>query len=118
MLIILCVFIFLLKVAPSELENVLREHPLILDAAVIGIPHEEVGELPRAYIVRKSALLTEEQVADYIKTKLAPFKQLKGGVQFVESIPKATSGKILRRVLRQEYEEELLLSEKLSVTRL
>ncbi len=103
--------------APSEIENILREHSSILDAAVIGIPSEEAGEVPRAYIVRSSNQLTEEDVHGYVKKKLAHFKQLKGGVQFVESIPKAPSGKILRRVLQQEYEHELL-AENLSITRL
>jgi len=84
-----------------------------MDAAVIGIPHDEIGELPRAYIVRKSNDLTEDEVKEFVRSKLAHFKQLKGGVQFVDSIPKAPSGKILRRVLRQQYAEELLLAKEL-----
>jgi len=94
------------QVSPSELEDTLRKHPEVDDVAVIGIPDEEAGELPRAYIVRKSENLSEDVVNGYLKPILAYYKQLKGGIVFVKAIPKAPSGKILRRELIQEYKKQ------------
>jgi len=93
-------------VAPSELENLLRKHPRITDVAVIGIPDEEAGELPRAYIVRSDEKLDNLEINKYLEGKLSSYKQLKGGIQFVEVIPKAASGKILRRELLRAYKVE------------
>lgn len=92
-----------LQVSPSELENVLLKHSGIQDAAVIGIPDERCGELPRAYVVRADLNLTEEQVQTYVEAQVAPHKALKGGVEFLDAIPKTTTGKILHRSLRQQY---------------
>ena len=92
------------QVAPSEIEDILRKHPSIADVAVIGVPNEELGEAPRAYIIPKKTMEAED-VHSYLKDKVAGFKQLKGGVEFVESIPKAPSGKILRRELMQSYRQ-------------
>jgi len=91
-----------LQVAPSELEHLLLTHPQIADAAVIGLPDEMAGELPRAFVVKKAnAQITEAQVAEFINAQVAPFKKLRGGVVFVSSIPKLASGKILRRELKK-----------------
>lgn len=92
-----------LQVAPAELEETLITHPEILDAAVLGIPDEAAGELPRAYVMLKpESKLTEEDVKKYVAQKLAPHKQLRGGVIFTQAIPKSASGKILRRVLKEQ----------------
>jgi 4-coumarate--CoA ligase len=97
------------QVAPSELEDILRKHDKIEDVAIIGVPHEESGEAPRAYItVKKGQSLEEEEVHDYLRPKVAKFKQLKGGVEFRETIPKAPSGKILRRELMEDYRNRVL----------
>ncbi|CEJ94339.1 Putative Pc22g24780 protein [[Torrubiella] hemipterigena] len=95
------------QVAPPEIEAVLLAHPEIVDAAVIGIPVDGAdGEQPRAYVVRrpgdKGQALTETHVKEYCRSKLAKYKALTGGVKFVESIPKNASGKILKRILREE----------------
>ncbi|VDM48741.1 unnamed protein product [Toxocara canis] len=90
------------QVPPAELEDILISHPQIRDAAVIGIPDKTAGELPRAYIVRASNVLTEKEVFEFVKAKVSHYKQLKGGVRFVNEIPKSASGKILRRLLRDE----------------
>ena len=116
--------------APAELEALLLTHPNVEDAAVIGVPDERVGELPKAYVVTNfGPPVSEEEIQDYIagkkkvnicsfwfissenpntllfyfplQKKVAVFKQLKGGVQFVDSIPKSPSGKILRGKLKQ-----------------
>ena len=77
------------QVAPAELEGVLTAHPGIVDAAVIARRGENDSELPKAFVVRREgADLTEEQVQAHMKERLAGYKQLTGGVQFVESIPK------------------------------
>ncbi|ETN83226.1 CoA ligase domain protein [Necator americanus] len=95
------------EVAPAELEDLLLSHPLIRDAAVIGIPDERAGELPRAFIVRASDSLTEEDVKNWVKEKVSPYKQLAGGVEFLREIPKSAAGKILRRVLRERVTSKL-----------
>jgi acyl-coenzyme A synthetase/AMP-(fatty) acid ligase len=88
-------------------------HPSIIDAAVIGVQYSGMeSELPRAYVVRRptpeGAALTEKEVYDYAAERLAKFKKLDGGVKFVEAIPKNASGKILKRVLRDEAKKEIL----------
>ena len=65
-----------------------------------GVDDERSGELPRAFVVRSSDDLTEQQVEDYVKGRVAEYKQLKGGVKFIQEIPKSSSGKILRRLLK------------------
>jgi acyl-coenzyme A synthetase/AMP-(fatty) acid ligase len=92
-----------MQVAPAELEDVLRSHPGIADAAVIGIPHDRSGEVPKAFIVPKEPKLTEDDVKKFVVEKLSEHKHLTGGVQFVTTIPKTLSGKILRRNLKEMY---------------
>ncbi|MCA9839242.1 MAG: 4-coumarate--CoA ligase family protein [Trueperaceae bacterium] len=86
-----------LQVAPAELEAVLLTNPNISDAAVIGRPDEEAGELPKAFVVKKGEI-TEDEVMAYVAERVAPYKKIRI-VEFVEQIPKSSSGKILRRVL-------------------
>jgi acyl-CoA synthetase (AMP-forming)/AMP-acid ligase II len=99
------------QVAPPELEAVLLGHPEIVDAGVIGVPDpvREGDELPRAYIVRRTAggAPSEAEVHKLITTNLASFKRLEGGVVFVEAIPKNASGKILKKELREWAKKEM-----------
>ena len=87
------------QVPPAEIEGVLLEHDGIADAAVIGKADLEAGEIPKAFVVRKSgAEVTADQVMDFVATKLATFKHVRE-VEFINAVPKNPSGKILRRTL-------------------
>ncbi len=86
------------QVAPAELESLLLEHPSISDAAVIGKPDLEAGEIPKAFVVTGGAVVTAEEIMEYMAGLVAGFKQIRE-VEFVDQIPKNPSGKVLRRVL-------------------
>lgn len=89
------------QVAPAELEEVLREHPSIDEAAVIGIPHDKYGEVPKAFVVqKKGSNVSENELQTFINERLSDYKQLRGGIAFVDSVPKNASGKLLRRQLK------------------
>jgi acyl-CoA synthetase (AMP-forming)/AMP-acid ligase II len=91
-----------LQVAPAELEALLLKHPKIADAAVVGIPSEEAGEFPKAYVVLKpNTISSPQEITDHVKIHASPHKWLRGGVEFIDAIPKSASGKILRRLLRK-----------------
>ncbi|GMR37098.1 hypothetical protein PMAYCL1PPCAC_07293, partial [Pristionchus mayeri] len=95
-----------LQVPPAELEDLLLSHPLVRDAAVIGLPDKRRGELVRAYVVRANESLTEEDVIKFVAHKVSEYKHITGGVKFVAEIPKSAAGKILRRQLREEAAKE------------
>ncbi|CCK29329.1 4-coumarate--CoA ligase 1 [Streptomyces davaonensis JCM 4913] len=90
------------QVAPAELEALLLTHPCIADAAVIGVYDDNGNEVPRAYVVRQqlAADLTESEVMMYVAERVAPYKRVRQ-VTFIEGVPRAASGKILRRELRE-----------------
>lgn len=90
------------QVAPAELEECILTHPEVADCAVLGVPDLGAGELPKAYVVVKDKNKPNPDIAAFVASKLAPHKQLRGGVRFVDAIPKSASGKILRRVLKDE----------------
>ncbi|KFY46509.1 hypothetical protein V495_02405 [Pseudogymnoascus sp. VKM F-4514 (FW-929)] len=87
------------QVAPAELEAILLSHPLILDAAVIGVEGEGT-ELPRAYVVADQTKISKEQIHEVVNSVVASYKRLRGGVFYIDEIPKTASGKILRKDLR------------------
>ena len=88
------------QVPPAELEALLLTHPKVADAAVIGIPDEEAGELPAAFVVLKPGEeVTVAEIRDFVADRVATYKQIRR-VTFVDAIPKSPSGKILRRILR------------------
>lgn len=89
------------QVPPAELEAIIRDHPAILDAVVVGVPNEKTGEVPRAFVVRRrDATVTAQEVQEYVGKQVIPYKRISGGVYFVDSIPKTPTGKILRRVAK------------------
>jgi len=88
------------QVAPAELEALLLTHPAVADAAVIGIPDEEAGEIPRAFVVLKPGQeLLAADLTEFTRAHVATYKVIHD-VVFTDVIPKSASGKILRRVLR------------------
>lgn len=89
-----------LQVAPAELEGRLLEHSEILDAAVIGVPDEQAGQRPKAFIVKKEgSTLDGEGVKSALAKTVAEYK-VPAYVEFVDTIPKSPSGKILRKSLK------------------
>jgi 4-coumarate--CoA ligase len=99
------------QVAPAELEGILVSHPGIDDVAVIGVyDKDQASELPRAYVVPKGGLGKGEkeaqEIIEWLGAKVAHHKKLRGGVRFVDEIPKSISGKILRRLLKVKAQEE------------
>lgn len=91
------------QVPPAELEEILRSHPAIADAAVIGIPDRCSGEIPRAYVVVKDPSIKEKDIQNFVAEKVAEYKRLEGGVEFVTQIPKNATGKILRKELKEQF---------------
>ncbi|MGW6564414.1 4-coumarate--CoA ligase family protein [Streptomyces sp. NPDC054975] len=89
------------QVAPAELEALLLTHESVADAAVIGVTDEDGTEIPKAYVVRQpnAADLTADEVMAYVAGKVSPYKKIRR-VEFIDGVPRAASGKILRRELR------------------
>ncbi|WP_175582676.1 4-coumarate--CoA ligase family protein [Nocardioides guangzhouensis] len=89
------------QVPPAELEALLLTHPAVADAAVVGLPDEEAGEIPAAYVVRQPGTdATAEQIMGYVAGQVAHYKQVRR-LDFIETIPKSASGKLLRRELKR-----------------
>ena len=88
------------QVPPAELEALIITHPRVSDVAVIGVPDEEAGEIPKAFVVTAEDLSGDELMA-WVAEHVAPYKKVRR-VQIVEEIPKSASGKILRRVLKEK----------------
>jgi len=90
------------QVPPAELEALLLTHPAVADAAVVGLPDDEAGEIPVGFVVLKPGTeLAEDELAAFVAQRVATYKQLRK-IVFVDQIPKSASGKILRRVLRED----------------
>ncbi|KAI0137007.1 putative phenylacetyl-CoA ligase [Xylariales sp. AK1849] len=99
------------QVAPAELEGVLLGHSDIADVCVIpAFDQQRATEVPRAYVVlTPGTLRTEEkakEIVQWLSTKVSPHKQLRGGIRYIDAIPKNASGKILRRILKEQAKQE------------
>ncbi|PGH32859.1 ribosome assembly protein SQT1 [[Emmonsia] crescens] len=99
-----------LQVAPAELEAHLLSHPDVADCSVIPVPDHAAGELPKAFVVKSPAAggddaATIRSIQRHVEEHKARHKWLKGGVEFIDVIPKSPSGKILRRLLRDKERE-------------
>ncbi|XP_033337654.2 uncharacterized protein LOC117226954 [Megalopta genalis] len=88
------------QVSPSEIETLIQSHSGVKDAAVIGVPHPESGEVPMAFVVKQpNSMITAEEIIAFNNKNFSPQKWLRGGVRFVDAISKTPSGKIIRREL-------------------
>jgi len=91
------------QVPPAELEAVLLRHPDVADAAVIGLPDDEAGEIPAGYVVLRSgaaaSAASKEKIMRFVAGEVAPYKQIRQ-LEVIDAIPKSAAGKVLRRVLR------------------
>lgn len=87
------------NVYPNEVEDVLASHPKVLEAGVIGVKDEHSGEVIKAFVVKKDASLTLEELKAHCRKELSAYKCPKQFV-LVESLPKSSVGKILRKELR------------------
>jgi long-chain acyl-CoA synthetase len=87
------------NVYPNEVENVLTSHPGVLEAAVIGVPDPRSGEAVKAVVVKKSADLTADELAEFCRERLTGYKT-PDIIEFADELPKSTVGKVLRRSLK------------------
>lgn len=99
------------QVPPAELEGILIGHDDVDDVAVIGVYDEsQATEVPRAYVVPKKGVEAgkekEREIVDWLGKKVAGHKRLRGGIRFVDMVPKSASGKILRRLLKEQALKE------------
>lgn len=95
---------------PAELEGLLLGHDDVADVCVIGIyDNSQATELPRAYVTVRAGVQESEdkakEIGEWIAAKVAPHKRLRGGVYFIDVVPKSPSGKILRRVMRDKVKQ-------------
>ncbi|KAK5643657.1 hypothetical protein RI129_007502 [Pyrocoelia pectoralis] len=96
------------QVAPAELEDVIRGYPNVERAAVIGIPHNTYGEVPRAYITLKpKTKVNIDELNQFVASKVSNYKKIQGGIVVVEDLPANLLGKTLRRSLKSEYLKSL-----------
>ncbi|CAD2217581.1 AMP-binding enzyme/AMP-binding enzyme C-terminal domain containing protein, putative [Angomonas deanei] len=103
------------QVSPTQLEQVLLDHPWVEDCVVVGVhdPRDENFEVPRASVVLKpnvapaDLLNANDNIQNYVMARVAPYQRLHGGLRIVKDIPKNASGKLLRRVARADEEEYL-----------
>ena len=85
------------QVPPAELESLLLTHPAVADAAVVGAPDDEAGEIPVGFVVLKpEESLSEDELMAFVAGQVANYKQLRR-VTFIDAVPKSASGKVLRR---------------------
>ncbi len=94
-------------IAPEEVEQIIMSHPAVDEAAIIGVPDVEWGERVRAIVVIKpGATLTAEEVVEHCRPKMAGFKRPED-VVFIDELPMNPMGKVLKRVLREEYPDPI-----------
>jgi len=91
------------NISPEEIENVIHEHPKVEEAAIIGIPDDEWGEVPMCVVVlKKGQTATEDELIEYCRTALASYKRPRK-IAFADELPRNQLGKVLKRVLRDQY---------------
>jgi len=103
-----------LQVAPAELEAHLLAHPAVSDCVVIGIPSDREGEVPKAFVVKQAGMKPDyddetlrQAIAKHVADHKSDHKKLRGGIEFIDVVPKSPSGKILRRMIRDQEKEKM-----------
>jgi len=96
------------SVAPAQLEALLLEHVAVADVAIIAKPNEEAGEVPKAFVVLRSGYenLSEDELLVWVNGQIAGYKQVRE-IEFINAIPRNPSGKILRRVLKEQERRKM-----------
>ena len=89
------------NVYPNEVEDVIAMHPGVLECAVIGVPDDHSGEVPKLFVVKKDPALTEADIRRHCEANLTGYKRPRH-IEFRKELPKTNVGKILRRALREE----------------
>jgi long-chain acyl-CoA synthetase len=90
------------QVWPREIEEVIASHPAVAEVAVAGVPHPQKGEVAQAWVVlRDGATADDMEIRNYCRDRLAPYK-VPAQVEFITALPKAATGKVLRRILVEE----------------
>ncbi|XP_011052366.1 PREDICTED: luciferin 4-monooxygenase-like [Acromyrmex echinatior] len=93
-----------INISTAEIENVLKTHPAVSQVAVIGIPHEIAGQHPKAVVSRMPhKTVTEEELHDLVATNLPEYCKLRGGVTFLDKLPRTATGKIAKKQLRNMF---------------
>jgi acyl-coenzyme A synthetase/AMP-(fatty) acid ligase len=91
------------RIGPLEVENVLMEHPAVVECAVVGSPDDDRGEVVKAFVVLRDDISGDDalkkDLQEFVKRATAPYKYPRR-IDFVEALPKTVTGKIRRRVLR------------------
>jgi long-chain acyl-CoA synthetase len=94
-----------LNIYPSEVEDVLYKHSAVEECSVIGMPHPEYGEAVTAYVIKKQdRICAEDDLIRFCKKRIASYKAPKK-ILFVRELPKAPTGKILKRVIRKSFDK-------------
>ena len=96
------------SVAPAQLEALLLEHPAVADVAIIAKPSEEAGEVPKAFVVLRAGYehLSADELIAWANGKLAAYKNVRE-IEYIDAIPRNPSGKILRRVLKEQERQKM-----------
>jgi len=98
------------QISPPELEAVLGQCPGVADVGIVGVPDGNGNDLPRAYVVTSKTSptvpLSEEDIHDFLNSRVSVYKRLRAGVVFVDEIPRNLNGKIMRHVLKEWSEKD------------
>lgn len=100
------------QVAPAELEAHLLTHEAVNDCVVIGIPSDREGEIPKAFVVKTPGIKGDDEslrraIAKHVEDHKTNYKWLRGGIEFIDVVPKSPSGKILRRLMRDQEKAKM-----------
>lgn len=97
-----------LQVAPAQLEALMLKHPKVADVAIMGVYDASIAsEVPKAFVVAAAGAVPGaelgKELTSWVSDRVSNYKRLRGGIQFVDEVPKSVTGKILRRVLKEKF---------------